>query len=233
MSRILYDLVGRDDRRFSGPCWRVKMALAHKGLAFTTVPTRFTAIRTIGDGSFRTVPTLDDGGRWITDSDAIARHLEAAHPDGPSLFGGAGGEALTAFVRQWAQTALSPQLLRMLVLDIHDHLADAADQAYFRASREAALGARLEAVVAGREERLPAFRAALEPLRALVAARSFLGGDGPLYADYIVLGAFQWARCISPFAARLLAADDPVLAYLECLLDLHGGLARDIVAYPL
>ena len=44
MRLVLHDLVGRDDRRFSPTCWRAKLALAHKGLPFTTVPTRFLAI---------------------------------------------------------------------------------------------------------------------------------------------------------------------------------------------
>lgn len=67
----------------------------------------------------------------------------------------------------------------------------------------------------------------------MVTARRFLGGDGPLYPDYVVLGAFQWARSISPFAQALLAPDDPVRAYLERVLDLHEGLARATLAYPL
>ena len=37
MAITLYDLAGADEhRRFSPYCWRTKMALAHKGLAFTT-----------------------------------------------------------------------------------------------------------------------------------------------------------------------------------------------------
>lgn len=233
MSIVLYDLVGRDDRRFSPTCWRVKLALAHKGLAWTTVPTRFLDIPAIGDGTFKTLPTLLDGATWVTDSDAIADHLEARYPDRPSLFGGAGGRALAEFVRQWTQVSLHAAIVRMVVLDIHDHLADAGDQAYFRRSREDLLGAALEEVVAGREARVPAFRAALEPLRQLVKGRPFLGGAAPLYPDYVVTGAFQWARSVSPFAATLLAADDPVRAYLERMLDLHDGLGRKAVAYPL
>ena len=50
MSITLYDLCGQDDRRFSPFCWRTKYALAHKGLAFETVPVSFSAIKTIGDG---------------------------------------------------------------------------------------------------------------------------------------------------------------------------------------
>jgi len=38
----LYDLVAQDDRRPSPFCWRVKFALAHKGLDWTTVPVGFT-----------------------------------------------------------------------------------------------------------------------------------------------------------------------------------------------
>lgn len=233
MSRLLYDLVGRDDRRFSPTCWRVKLALAHKGLDVATVPTPFLAIRSIGDGRFRTVPTLRDGDRWVTDSDAIADHLESTYPDRPTLFAGAGGRALAEFVRQWTQMVLHGQLARMLLVDIHDHLADDAEKAYFRASREAQFKASLEAVVAGREERLPGFRASLEPLRQVVADRPFLGGGTPLYPDYVVFGAFQWARCVSPFAGRLLAADDPVRAYLARLLALHGGLAGSAPGYGL
>jgi glutathione S-transferase len=233
MSLVLHDLVGRDDRRFSPTCWRTKLALAHKGLPFTTVPTRFLAIREIGDGSFRTVPTLQDGESWHTDSDAIAAWLEAAHPDRPSLFGGEGGRALTEFVRQWVQVVLHGPIARMVLLDIHDHLADAADQAYFRTSREAQFKASLEEVVAGREARVEPFRASLEPLRQLVRGRPFLGGRTPLYADYMALGAFQWARSVSPFASGLLAPDDPARIYLQRLMDLHDGLARRTVAYPL
>ncbi len=52
----------------------------------------------------------------------------------------------------------------------------------------------------------------------------------PLYADYIVFGAFQWARCISDF--RLLAADDPVHAWRARMLELYGGLAAKAKGYP-
>ena len=39
----LYDLAGADpDLRFSPYCWRVKMAIAHKGLPCETIPWRFS-----------------------------------------------------------------------------------------------------------------------------------------------------------------------------------------------
>jgi glutathione S-transferase len=104
------------------------------------------------------------------------------------------------------------------------------DKAYFRKTREERFGATLEAFQSGREERLPAFRQSLQPLRNLLEAQPFLGGDKPLYADYIVFGGFQWARCISSF--KLLDPDDPVAAWRERMLDLFGGLARASRGYP-
>ena len=76
---------------------------------------------------------------------------------------------------------------------------------------------------------LPAFRASLDPLRRTVERQNFLSGEGPGYADYIVFGAFQWARAISDF--ELLASDDPVAAWRGRLLDEFGGLARKSPAY--
>ena len=228
MTMTLYDLVGKDDRRFSPNCWRSRMALAHKRLEVSTRPTRFGEIKDIGDGECRTIPVLEQDGRRIVDSWAIARHLEAAYPDGPSLFGGPGGEALTRFVLNWATSTLHPGVASLIIHDIHEHLMP-EDRDYFRTSRERMFKRPLEDVQAGREERLPAFRQSLQPLRQTVSEQPFLGGQHPLYADYIAFGPFQWARVVSPF--RLLEADDPVQAWVERCLDLHGGIARTTPAY--
>ncbi len=43
VKRVLYDLAGADPGlRFSPYCWRIKLALAHKNLPYTTVAWRFT-----------------------------------------------------------------------------------------------------------------------------------------------------------------------------------------------
>lgn len=224
MSLILYDLAAADGRCFSPNCWRTTMALAHKELGWDSRPTLFTTIASVAGGGQKTVPVLDDDGTIVGDSWKIAEHLEARYPDRPSLFGGETGKRLAWFVQQWTITQLLAPIFRMIVADIHDRLAP-ADQAYFRASREKRLGGRtLEAVQAERETALPAFRAALAPLWLAVESQAFLGGATPAYADYIVLGAFQWARMTSPF--RLLADDDAVAAWVGRCLDLYGGLAR-------
>ena len=66
----LYDLAGAEpDRRFSPYCWRIKMALAHKGLEVETIPWRFTDKDIIAPaGKAGRVPVLVDGEHWIDES---------------------------------------------------------------------------------------------------------------------------------------------------------------------
>ena len=220
---VLYDLAGADGRRFSPNCWRTRMALAHKGLTHEARATRFTEMATIADGKQKTLPVIDDGGRIVGETAVIADYLETMYPERPSLFGGVSGRALTQFVQAWTIATLHLGIFDLIVRDIYDVL-DARDKDYFRASRERRLGRTLEEAQAGREERLPAFRKSLQPLRFLLGTQPFIGGEAPLYADYLVFGALQWARMVSTFA--LLAPDDPVAAWFERCLDLHDGLGR-------
>jgi glutathione S-transferase len=228
MTVLLYDLVGADESRpFSPHCWKVRVALAHKGLEFRAVPTPYMGIAAIEGNTSTTLPVIRDGAKVIADSFAIALYLDEAYPDRPSLFGGEGGKAMARFVEGWSQTQVHPFIVSAALMEIHDMLAP-ADRDYFRTSREKRFGRRLEDVPVGREARLDDFRARLEPLRFMLKHQPFIGGHAPLFADYIVFGAFQWARIVSPF--RMLAEDDPVAGWFGRCLDLHGGLARGFVA---
>jgi glutathione S-transferase len=229
MPVILYDLAGAEpERRFSPFCWRTRMALAHKGLDVDARPWRYTEKDRLPQPNAGRVPVIVDDGRVVHDSTAVADYLEERYPDRPSLFGGKVGRALASFVLNWTETVLHPALLRLLLCDIYRHIAP-QDRDYFRRSREERFGTTLEAYVAGREARLPEFRDSLAPLRRTVERQDFLSGPSPAYADYIVFGAFQWARAISDF--ELLDAADPIGLWRRRMLDLHGGLARRAPAY--
>ena len=83
--------------------------------------------------------------------------------------------------------------------------------------------------MASRDKAVAGFRKSLDPLRLTLRTQPFLGGAAANYADYIVFGAFQWARVVSPF--KLLDEDDPVYAWRERLLDAltaSRGSRRDI-----
>ena len=229
MTITMYDLAGAEaERRFSPFCWRARMALAHKGLAVETVPWRFTEKDKLPQPNAGRVPVIVDGGRVVHDSTAIAEYLDERYPDRPTLFACDTARGLARFVQNWTETVVQPGLIRLVLLDIYRHLGP-ADQAYFRADREQRFGATLEAVVRDREAQLPAFRAGLGPLRRTVERQDFVCGSAPAYADYIVFGAFQWARAISDF--ELLEPDDPVRGWRGRMLDLYDGLARRAPAY--
>ena len=54
-------------------------------------------------------------------------------------------------------------------------------------------------------------------------------GEAPAFGDYILFGAFQWVRVISPFS--LLERDDPVHAWRRRMLDLFDGLGEGATGY--
>lgn len=228
MALTLFELTGADDRRFSPYCWRTRMALAHKELEAEIIPCKFTDKALIAFSGQERVPVLRDGDTTVADSWRIACYLEDAYPDRPSLFGGAIGRGEARFINAWTDQTLHARLIRLIVKDILDH-ACPEDRAYFRDSREKRFGATLEEIQAPRDENRKAFNAALAPLRGVVEEQSFVCGDMPAYGDYIVFGAFQWSRGISPY--QIIDGNDPVHAWRERMLDLFDGLARGVTAY--
>jgi len=230
MAIQLYDLAGaEDERRFSPYCWRIKMALKHKGLDFETVAWRYTEKDVIAAHGANTVPVLVDGGRAVSESWDIAVYLEEAYPSRPALFEGEASKVLSFFFNQWTVKALHPPLLRVIILDLFEKLHE-KDRAYFRESRELRFGMPLEQLGGDPKRALADFRGALEPVRPVLVQHPFLCGHGPGFTDYILLGVFQWARTVSP--TRLLEPDDPVYAWRERLLKLYDGYAWRAKGYP-
>jgi glutathione S-transferase len=146
MALRMFDLAAAEpERRVSPYCWRIRLALAHKGLDVETVPWRFTQKNVIAPSGQTLVPVLVDGDRWVSDSWTIAKYLEEKHPDSPSLFGGGPGEALTRYY-SCAANGLVGAIMPFIAIDIFQHIAE-EDKAYFRTSREKRLGPTLEVVI--------------------------------------------------------------------------------------
>lgn len=218
----LYDLAGADENfRFSPFCWRARMALAHKGLAYETIPWRYgdkAKIIATGQGA---VPVIVDGETMIHDSWVIANYLEDEYPQRP-LFGNAAARGAALMLKFWTERTLHPLLLRILIMDIYAAIHE-NDRAYFRESREKRFGMTLEQMATDSDNHREPLRAALEPLRLTLNGQAFIGGAVPTFADYIVFGALQWARCVSPM--KLLTDDDSVYAWRKRLLDYFDGMA--------
>ncbi|MCG9727419.1 glutathione S-transferase N-terminal domain-containing protein [Vibrio brasiliensis] len=193
----LYELAGGQGVNFSPYCWRTRMALHHKGLPFTTVDVAFTEIDEASQGLFHTLPFIhDEHNRRIGGSFEIAEYLENAYPDTPSLFSSQQGKTLALFFEKWART-LHTDIARIAIFDIFNKLKD-QDKAYFRASREKALGDSLENVQSNCQSASTAqLTDKLQFLEQHLKDLPFVGGEAPLYADYIVYGTLKWLFTIS------------------------------------
>lgn len=228
MTIQLYDLVGSDKNRpFSPHCWKVRMALAHKGLDYETIPQGFLDVPKIENGLGKIIPVLRDGDNVINDSFRIALYLEDTYPDKPSLFGGKGGAAHAKFIESWSQMTLHPKLAVLAVEEIGQML-DGADKEYFITGREKMFKKSLAHVSEGKAKVVEAFPELVKPLRHMLKTQPFLGGESPLFADYIVFGALQWARICS--TTKFLPEDDEVMVWFNKILDMHGGLGRSVSA---
>lgn len=202
----LFELVNGRGFSLSPFVWRIRCALEHKGLPWTSTPLGFTDPRK----GFRTFPALRHDDLVMDGSWDIACYLEDHFADLPSLFG-PGGREHAAFMAHWVDSQLLAPVFRCIVLDIHD-AARPADQPYFRESREKRVGDTLEAAQAKHRERGNPLPPLLEPARRHFATQPFLHGEAPLYGDFCLFGTFQWSRGCSDY--RFLEDGDPVLDWL-------------------
>jgi glutathione S-transferase len=223
MTIQLYDLATADPQlRFSPYCWRVKMALAHKGLTWEEIPWHFTEKDRLPDPNAGTVPILVDDGKAVSDSWKIAGYLDERYPDRP-LFACAEARSEALLIKFWIERTVQPFITRMGIADFLSALHE-KDKPYFRETREKRFGMPIEQYMQDRDQARDGFRGALEPLRSMLAEQPYVAGDAAGYVDYIIFGALQWMRCGSPYAS--LSRDDPVFDYRERLLDLYDGFAR-------
>ncbi len=223
MTITVYELGGRDGFRYCPFCWRTLMAMRHKGIDnFERIPVGYLDKSPIAFTNQGLTPVLVDGERWINDSWEISDYLEDAYSDRSSLFGSDMGRAQASFVSAWVRQLQKPGLTEILLWDSFNHL-NPEDRDIWRKDREKRYG-RLEDYREGREERVLEWRKRLEPLRVTLSGQPFVSGQNPAYADYIVFGDFQWARCLSKI--QLLEPEDPIYAWRERMLDLYDGFAR-------
>jgi glutathione S-transferase len=230
MSLIMYERVGHDGRRPSPFSWRIRYALAHKGIPVEFRLVRFADVETIRTLSGQhMVPILVDGERVIHDSWNIACHLEDRFPDHPSLFGGEAGRGLARLVNHWAAETLGTTIRRLISADFIWCLAP-EDRDYFRRSREAAFGCALEEYCADRPRWLEEFAAVVAPLDRTLAEQPYFGGATATYADYVLFSVFQYARLGCP--DEFIAEGSTLRHWRDGLAHAFDGLGNRYPGYP-
>ena len=81
----LYDLSGKNDLRFSPPCWTVKLCLLHKNIKYETVPVRFSEKDKIAFSGQTLVPILEHEEGYVNDSWEIIKWLDKNYPENKLL----------------------------------------------------------------------------------------------------------------------------------------------------
>lgn len=219
----LYEVRGEDvEFRPSPYCWRIRMALAHKALAFEPIPWCAVEKERIARSGGGTVPVLVDGDKWIRESWDIALYLETAYPELPALFEGDGDRTKSVFIDAWTTNVVHPVMAQAVLLDQFPLLA-AKDQAYYQERTKRKFGTTLEDMCRDPDGAVDRLRNLLAPLQLALDRSDFLGGDRPGYGDYIVFGAFQWARVVS--TRRLVDDDSPLGRWFARLLNAFDGFA--------
>jgi len=226
----LYDLALSTGATISPFVWATRYALAHKGFDVDLVPGGFTGILERTGGRTERLPAIVDDGHWVLDSWGIVEYLDQAYPDRPTLIPHPSVAAVTRALDAWFWGVATGPWMRCFCADYRD-LSLPQDHAYVTHSREVMLGQKLEEVQAGREDRLPQISADLEPLRIALRETRWLGGDGPNYADYRILGSILFTASVGK--VPVLADDDPLRDWIDRCQDLFDGLGRHPGLFPL
>src|SRR5262249_41808890 len=84
---VMYERIGADGRRPSPFSWRIRYALAHKGVPVEFRHVRFADVETIrGLSGQHFVPIVVHGDKVVHDSWNIARYLEDQYPERRARF---------------------------------------------------------------------------------------------------------------------------------------------------
>ncbi|WP_338240764.1 beta-etherase [Aurantiacibacter hainanensis] len=229
-SVTFYDLQVSTGATISPFVWATKFAVKHKGLDLDVVDGGFTGIMERTGGRTERLPAIVDDGKWVLDSWGIVEYLDETYPDAPPLIPHESVAVMIQALDAWFwSTAVGPWM-RSYCAD-YRNVCFEHDKEYVTSSRAVMLGGKLEDIQAGREDRLPAISAALEPLRLALRNSDFLGGSSPNYADYRIIGGFLWLASLAQTPA--LAADDPLRGWYERVCALYGGLGEHPGLFPI
>ena len=101
----LFDLSGKNDLRFSPPCWNVKLCLILNNIEFHTIPVRFTDKDKIAFSKQKLVPILDYKDGFVYDSWNIINWLNENYPQ-KNIFLNNSSKNFSYFLYLWTSRQL-------------------------------------------------------------------------------------------------------------------------------
>ncbi|KIW53851.1 hypothetical protein PV05_06262 [Exophiala xenobiotica] len=206
---VLYDLACTKHVCFSPAVWRIRLMLNYKRVPYRTIFLEFPDIEHTLKG-LGLVPSESASGKYtvpaiqhvptdtyMMDSAPIAQFLESTYPDRAVPLKSELGSEIEAKAR-----AVGGAAFRMSVMPREIGILSPRVQEYFRRTREASLGHRLEDLLdPDKEEQVwnaaaDGMRAVSELMRTNKADGPFVLGARPSYTDFFITGSLQSARVI-------------------------------------
>ncbi|KAJ5618752.1 hypothetical protein N7510_002736 [Penicillium lagena] len=207
---VLYDLACIRGVCFSPVVWRIRLMLNYKRIPYRTIFLEFPDIEPTmkalgvvpGESSSSsqykyTVPVIHHipSNMYIMESMLIAQFLESTYPDPPVPLTTELGREIISKSRDVVGPAF-----RASVMPREIGILSPRAQEYFRRTREASLGCRLEDKLSEEEQSWKAvgdsIGAVVQLMQTHKAEGPFVLGARPTYADFTITGSLQSARIV-------------------------------------
>ena len=173
----LYDLSGKNDLRFSPPCWNIKLCLIHNNIEFKTVTVRFTDKDKIAFSKQKLVPILDYKDGFICDSWNIINWLNENYPQ-KKIFINNSSKNFSYFLYLWTSRQLLPILFKIIAHEIPNVL-EGDDIDYYIKTREKRINGSITKFVPIIASSIEEFRKSIDPVRKIITNYGYISGKKP------------------------------------------------------
>ena len=202
----LYELAGKNDLRFSPPCWNVKLSLLYKDINFQTVAVGFSEKNKILFSNQQLVPVIKHQKGFVFDSWNIINWLDENF-DNPKLFNNETSKNFSYFLYLWTSRQLLPVLFKIVAHEI-PNILEGDDLDYYIISREERIKGPITKFKPVISDSIKKFRNLINPMRSLIKNNGFISGTCPGIEDFIFFGNFKWVYTCS--SCELLETEDEI-----------------------
>ena len=200
----LYDLCGKNNIRFSPPCWTIKLCLMYKDISFETIPVGFSEKYKIAFTNQNLVPILKSNDQFVCDSWDIINWLEQNYSQNP-LFLNSSNKTFSYFLYHWTSKELLPVLFKIIANEI-PKILEGKDLEYFVKTREEKIKGPLSKLKPLAPAATINFRKLVNPIRKIIKENNYISGKKPGLEDFIFFGNLKWVQSCNNYP--LLEDDD-------------------------
>lgn len=207
----LYELAGKNDLRFSPPCWNVKLCLLYKNIDFETVAVGFSEKNKILFSNQQLVPVLKHQDGHISDSWNIINWLDENY-ENPKLFVNETSKNFSYFLYLWTSRQILPILFKIIAHEI-PNILEGDDLDHYIVTREERIKGPITKFVPVISDSIKKFRNLINPMRSLIKKNGFISGSNPGIEDFIFFGNFKWVYTCS--SCNLLDKEDEIFQWYK------------------